>query len=280
MTANAILDAKGQMRPHPDLAAGKKIKELGQSLMEILALDGYPVGVKLFGQDEPSDAENIERSGAEGARENMRFCQALMKARRGEMSYISRDNLACPAAAKAFGFRELPEGLKSGKALCGFGITLIDDVGRKMFENMPHLEMNQISYIKVYPLPKAEDVPDVVIIEDEVEKLMWVVLSYLHGRGGERVTASTSVLQAACVDSTIIPYKDGRLNYSLGCYGCREATDIKLGESIIGFPIGDLEKIVSHLQYLSKKAMPASRSKTAYSHLISKERSQCYGTRR
>lgn len=238
-----------------------KIKELGQTLMETLELDGYPVGVKLVEREKELINEDQEK---------MRYCQALMTARRGETRYINKENITCPAAARAFGFRELPEGLKSGKGLVGFGITSADEVGKKMFENMPSLEMNQISYIKAYPLPKAEDVPDVIVIEDEVEKLMWIVLSYLHSRGGNRIIGSTAVLQAACVDSTVIPYKKGRMNYSFGCYGCRDATDIKPSEAIMGFPVSDLEMLVTHLQYLSKKAMPNSRSKKAYSNLKTK----------
>ncbi len=231
-----------------------EINEMGKSLKNILKLDGYPVGVKLV-KNSPNIKKNPEK---------MRYCQAIMKARRGEKVYINKDNLVCPSASRAFGFRELPEGLKSGKGLTCFGIISADEVGKKMFENMPYLEMNQINHINVYPLTESDDVPDVIIVEDEVEKLMWIILSYLHYKRGERITGSTAVLQAACVDSTIIPYKEDRLNYSFGCYGCRDATDIKPSEAIIGFPANELKIIVEHLNYLSEKAMPNSRSKKTY----------------
>ena len=55
--------------------------------------------------------------------ERHRYCQALMKARRGERVILEADTLACPAAAKAFGFKPLPEGLQTGKGLAGFGIV-------------------------------------------------------------------------------------------------------------------------------------------------------------
>lgn len=66
-----------------------------------------------------------------------RYCQALMKARHGEIVSLDASGIACPAAAAAFGFRPLPEGLKSGQGLVGFGIVSDPEVGRKMFENMP-----------------------------------------------------------------------------------------------------------------------------------------------
>ncbi|HOL41571.1 MAG TPA: DUF169 domain-containing protein [Methanospirillum sp.] len=49
----------------------------------------------------------------------MRFCQGLMRARHGEIS-ITRENITCPGAARAFGFKPLPEPLRTGKRLIGF----------------------------------------------------------------------------------------------------------------------------------------------------------------
>ncbi|MDT8357593.1 MAG: DUF169 domain-containing protein, partial [Methanomicrobiaceae archaeon] len=119
--------------------------------------------------------------------------------------------------------------------LIGFGITAEESVGRQMFAGMKTFEPGEIVQLDVFPLEVAESEPDIVVVEDEVEKLMWIVLAYMHARGGERVTGSTAVLQATCVDATIIPYVEDRLNYGFGCYGCRDATDMGPGEAIVGF---------------------------------------------
>jgi len=89
--------------------------------------------------------------------------------------------------------------------------------------------------------------PDLVVVEDEVEKLMWLILSYMHAQGGERVHSSTAVLQATCVDSTVIPYLEKMLNFSFGCYGCRDATDMAHGEAMLGFPASYLPDISSSI---------------------------------
>ena len=34
------------------------------------------------------------------------------------------------------------------------------------------------------PLAEFSELPDVVIVEDEVEKLMWIALAYLNDKGG------------------------------------------------------------------------------------------------
>lgn len=237
----------------------EEIRKSGQRMKEILGLHGSPIGVRILRkgkEDQPHEP---------CTEEHMRFCQALMRARHGKRTVICKENLECPAAARAFGFRPLPEPLKTGKGLVGFGITSEETVGQRMFSGMTVFDEGNIDRIEVFPLEEARKEPDVVVVEDEVEKLMWIVLASMHSHGGERVCGSTAVLQATCVDATIIPYKEHRLNFNFGCYGCRDATDIGPGEAILGFPIDELPAIIIHLEYLNKKALPHSRGKHALS---------------
>ena len=223
-------------------------------LKDLLGLFGSPIGVTIDQSSSPNQTDQ---------KIPMRFCQGLMRARHGEKSTITGENLTCPAAARAFGFKPLPEPLRTGKGLIGFGIVSDEKVAQQMFEGMTTLPPGSVKQLETFPLDMAENVPDIIIIEDEPEKLMWVALSYLHAHGGKRVQGSTAILQATCVDSCIIPFLENRMNYGLGCYGCRDATDMDPGEAIIGFPADDLDAIVAHLEYLERKAMPHSREKHA-----------------
>ena len=196
-----------------------QIQDYGARMISILGLHSQLVGVRLVPGNGrvPPEAERLSQH---------RYCQALMRARRGRDVVLDKEGISCPAAATAFGFHLLPKGLQSGQGLVGFGIVSDNAVGRKMFTDMPRLDPDKIALLHLFPLEKAEYVPDLVVVEDEVEKLMWIVLSYLHAKGGARVQSSTAVLQATCVDSTIIPFLENRLNFGYGCYGCRDATDI------------------------------------------------------
>jgi len=196
-----------------------------------------------------------------------RYCQALMRARRGESVRLEPDELACPAAASAFGFRPLPAQLASGKGLVGFGIADHESTGQRMFEGMTRLAAGEIGGIAACPLVAAPRIPDVVIVEARPEPVMWLVLADLILAGGARRHADTAVLQAACVDSTIIPYREGRLNFALGCYGCRESTDLEAAEMVVGFPGSHLDGLLGALRYLGDKAVPRSRAKAAFYHL-------------
>lgn len=234
-------------------------RERARELKSILCLGSYPVGVILDDGARPV-TNSVLAAGH-------RYCQALMRARGGEVVTLDAEAIACPAAARAFGFKALPEGLRTGKGLVSFGIVSNPDVGRAMFEGMPRLKEGTVKRIHLFPVERSEQLPDVVVVEDEVERLMWIVLASLHAAGGERVRSDTAVLQAACVDATIVPFAENRPNMSFGCYGCRDATDVRGGEALIGFPVRLLGPITEHLAYLGGKAMPQSREKGAYAHL-------------
>ena len=105
---------------------------------------------------------------------------------------------------------------------------------------------------------------DGVVLEGRPESLMWLALADLNRVGGKRRRGDTAVLQATCVDATIIPHVEQRLSFSLGCYGCREATDMGTEETILGFPGAFLEGLVAALERLSQKAVGRSRAKAAF----------------
>ena len=240
------------------------VKEAGKKLKVILGLSTSPVGVRLIVHPEPISKQAIRL-------QQHRYCQALMKARHGEKVTLDAEGIACPAAAAAFGFKLLPEGLKSGKGLMGFGITKEEATGKTMFEGMTTLPQGELKAMYLFPLEQAEIEPDVVVLEDETEKLMWIALAQLNAQFGKRVTSSTAILQATCVDATLIPYIEQKLNLSFGCYGCRDATDIGHNETVLGFPFKDFQLIYDYLLHLNLKAIPNSRGKNALTILKKKD---------
>ena len=234
-------------------------------LVEILGIDTEPVAVFLLGSESPLPAASLKKVTGH------RYCQLLMRARHGESVALAPEELACPAAAAAFGFRPLPEGLATGKGLVGFGIVDNPLTGRRMFDGMPRLEPGRVTLIAAAPLSAVQAIPDVVVVEGPPEALMWIALADLNLASGERRRGDTAVLQATCVDATIIPYIEQRLNFSLGCYGCREATDLGPHESVLGFPGARLEPLLAALESLANKAVGRSRAKAVYQSFNNKE---------
>jgi len=242
----------------------KNIHSDAKKVKLILGLSTLMVGVKFLFSDEeiPKQIEKLH---------GHRYCQALMKARHGKHVVLDAEGIACPAAATAFGFKTLPEGLKTGKGLVGFGIVEEEATGKNMFEGMTTLPHGKLKALYLFPLETANIEPDIVVVEDETEKLMWIALANLNVKGGQRVESSTAILQATCVDATLIPFVEQKFNLSMGCYGCRDATDICPNETVLGFPFKDFDAIVKSLEFLNQKAIPNSRGKNALAMLKRKE---------
>lgn len=240
------------------------IQSYTNRVKEILGLTSSLVGVK-FIFSEQKIPDNIKKLSGH------RYCQALMKARHGKHVILDAEGIACPAAAAAFGFKPLPEGLKTGKGLVGFGIVNEEATGKAMFEGMAGLPPGKLKALYLFPLETAETEPDIVVAEDETEKLMWIALANLNIKGGQRIESNTAILQATCVDATTIPYLEQKFNMSMGCYGCRDATDIQPNETVLGFPFKDFKAIAENLEFLNQKAIPNSRGKNAYAMLKRKE---------
>jgi len=230
-------------------------------LKDILGLKYEPVAVKFF--EQPIRLEGFELPS------DRRYCQILMGVREGRKYLLSADNIACPAAAWAFGFKEPPAKLSSGEMPAAMGIFASPGAAVNTLSTMSRLEMGKYKMAACCPLGEAPFEPDVVVIESDVEYLMWVALARVFEIGG-RLNFDTAILQATCVDCTVKPFLSQQMNATLGCYGCREATDLAEGEAVMGFPIKDLDMIVRSLEKLNERAIPRVRGKTVYKALLNR----------
>lgn len=231
-----------------------KYKEISEVIKQSVGLEYEPVGIKFY-ETAPSNEVAIA--------DDHRLCQLVMRARKGESLILTKDEISCPAAAAALGFKPLPKNLQDGTMLQGYGIFRDKEAAIKVMNEMPRLEMGIYEAIAAKPLKDWDENPDVIVIEDEVEKLMWIALAYLNEEGG-RLNMSTSILQAVCVDSVVLPFKSQKINMSFGCYGCRDATDAKPNEAILGIPFSKLDMTVENIKYLKSKAIDRSRAKQVY----------------
>jgi len=228
----------------------------------ILGLIREPIAVKFF-------EKWVDLDGFKLLSER-RFCQVLTGAREGRKLLLTADNIACPAAAWALGFKEPPAKLSSGEMPAAMGIFGSPAAAKNTLDTMPRLKMGKYKMVACCPLGEATFEPDVIVVESSVEHLMWIALASVFNSGG-RLSFDTAILQATCVDCTVTPFLRQELNATLGCYGCREATDLADSETVLGFPASQLDKIVASLEKLNEKAIPRVRGKTVYRALMARE---------
>jgi uncharacterized protein (DUF169 family) len=239
------------------------LKELSSELKQMLGLKWEPIAVKLITKEDHDTLPD------ESSR-RLRYCQLLMEAKKGRSLLLTAKSISCPAAASALGFLPLPEKIVSGEMLKALGLFASNEAAAKTMREMPRLELGKYTAVAAAPLKTASFRPDVIVIEATPEQIMWINLASLHRSGG-RLEFSSAVFQACCIDVTAIPCATKKVNVSLGCYGCRDSTDIADEECLIGIPLQLLPEIVDSLRELSKKAIPTARRKSIYANLTKQE---------
>lgn len=134
-----------------------KYQALSSKMRDILGLKYSPVGVKFVKPEEslPSDADILSKKS--------RYCQFLMRARKGEVLALTPENLACPAAYAAFGFGPLPEKISSGEMLSTLGLYADKGAAAEAMRTMPRLGSKSVSAVTTGSLDKIQFGPDVVL---------------------------------------------------------------------------------------------------------------------
>lgn len=232
--------------------------EESRLLREVLGLERSPVGVKFLAAE--TGKSWMKDYLAEG---KIHYCQALMQAGHGHKLAVNADRLNCAPAQAGFGFRSLPPKISSGENHVQAGVFGTTEAAAKVFAGMIHMESGSCEHILLAPLEVVDFTPDVVVLIAEPESAMWLVLSAIH-TSGNRAHFNTAVVQAACVDASIMPYLQQEVNISLGCIGCRSSTDIKTTEMFIGIPGGQLSMVLENFKKLSNKLIYKNREKLGY----------------
>jgi uncharacterized protein (DUF169 family) len=129
-----------------------------------------------------------------------------------------------------------------------------------MITERPRLAPRSIQATLATPLAQAVLPPDVVAVIAQPEQMMWLCMaaSFYTGR---RFEFKVSGYNAQCVETTLYPYTSGKINISLGCYGCRASSDIGDDLMFMGIPRGEMPGLIEGLEALGKKAIPDARAK-------------------
>ena len=224
-----------------------------ESLSLTLRLRWSPVAVSLIPNGEPLPDVPVPR-------QRLRYCQALMAARRGGSFLMPAKCHACPDGTAILGLTEIPPKLASGELYLLFEKLGSVEAAQRMIAERPHLEPRSVAATLVAPLKKAAYPADVVAIIAQPEQVMWLSMSTSFFTG-ERFEFHMSGYNAQCVETTLYPYTTGRPNASLGCYGCRASSDVSDDLMFLGIPVARMPEVIAGLESLGEKAIPDSRAK-------------------
>lgn len=222
-------------------------------IMEKLGLRWQPVAVGLIDKDELLPDVPMPP-------ENLRFCQAMMAARRGASILMPPHKHSCPDGTSIFGMTGVPEKLATGEIYVLFHKLDTAEAAAQMVAERPTLPPHSRRATYVAPLDKTVREPEVVVFTGTPEQMMWLCMSMSYYTG-HRFDFHASGYNSMCVEAVLIPLRDGEPNITFGCYGCRAASDIGEDMMFMGIPTDKLPTVVQGLTELAKKAIPHSRMK-------------------
>ena len=155
---------------------------------------------------------------------------------------------------------EIPPKLASGELYLRFGKLDSIEAARQMVKERPCLSSRSTRATLVAPLANTVNTPDVIVVVANPEQMMWLCMAASYW-SGQRFDFKVSGYNALCVETTVIPLTTGKINISLGCYGCRGSSDISDDQMFMGIPLSQMPMVIQGLGQLSKKAIPDSRAK-------------------
>ena len=222
-------------------------------IMEKLDLRWRPVAVGLIDKDELLPDVPIPS-------ENLRFCQAMMAARRGACILMPPFRHSCPDGTSIFGMTGVPEKLATGEIYVLFHKLETAEAAAQMVAERPTLPEKSRRATYVAPLSRTVREPEVVVFTGTPEQMMWLCMSMSYYTG-HRFEFHASGYNSMCVEAVLYPLMTGEPNITFGCYGCRAASDVGEDMMFMGIPTSKLPTVVKGLTELARKAIPDSRMK-------------------
>ena len=222
-------------------------------IMEKLDLRWQPVAVSLIDKDEPLPDVPMPP-------ENLRFCQAMMAARRGASILMPPHKHSCPDGTSIFGMTGVPEKLATGEIYVLFHKVVNAEAAARMVAERPTLPPKSRRATYVAPLNKTVREPEVVVLTGTPEQMMWLCMSMSY-YSGHRHDFHASGFNSMCVEAVLLPMANDEPNITFGCYGCRAASDIGEDMMFMGVPTHLLPTIAQGLTELAKRVIPDSRNK-------------------
>ncbi len=231
-----------------------------RTLEEVLGLRSKPVAISLLRAGEPVPHVPLPAV-------RLRYCQALIMARRGASVLMPASAHSCPDGASILGLGKVPRKLATGEIYVQLGKLASREAAARMVRERPALPEGSTRATLLAPLERAVARPDVIAVIAPPETMMWLSMASTY-RTGKRSNFQMSGYNAQCVETTLIPYTTGEMNTSLGCYGCRAISELGEEMMFMGIPLAGMPGLIDGLRHLGKKAIRDCRAKVYLPPLV------------
>jgi uncharacterized protein (DUF169 family) len=226
----------------PELATA--LRSLDEAVSRYVRPDTFPLTIRMIRPGEPLPEGVKVPSQSMG--EQWIVCQSIGVARRyGWSIAVGRQDLICPLAAIAFGFRRPNPAYQGG--FVSIGMYCKDEQAASNLEASTwHFEPGAYEYVCIAPLSRANFEPDVIALYGNSAQVMRLVHASLYARGGRLVSTTSGRLD--CAELIIQTLNTGEPKVVLPCNGDRVFGMAQDYEMAFAFPWSWAAEIVRGLE--------------------------------
>lgn len=182
------------------------IKHL-KDVLERFNFETNPVGVK-FLNIKPSEIKPLDKI--------MDFCEMLREAQNGNSFYVTKDNFTC-IGPLILGMIENEPIFEQGRVGPKLGVFKEDRANRRIYQYLPRLPRNSVTYVLFSPMEKMNYEPDLMVILATVEQAEIILRAKSYTTGEPWSAKGTPV--AGCAWAFIYPYLTGDINFTVTGFG-------------------------------------------------------------
>ncbi len=231
--------------PAPLLAG---LASLDEALGRYVRPDTFPLGVRMLAPGEPVP-EGV-RVPSRDLGEQWIVCQSIGIARRyGWSIAVGKEDVICPLAAVAFGFRRGNARTDAGEAAPGMYCSE-PEAAASLESSTWKFEPLRYERLCIAPLSRLSFEPEVVIVYGNSAQVMRLVNAALHARGGRIESSFGGRLD--CAELVIQVMRTGEPKVVLPCNGDRVFGMAQDSEMAFSFPAERAPEIVRGLEATHK----------------------------
>lgn len=220
------------------------LKRLDTALARYVRPGSFPLAVR-FLRDGDEYSERTRRPKRD-LETQVAICQTFSMARRyGWQIAVGEEDINCPLALTAFGFRKDTESYSCGE-MCAGMFTETKSAGINTEAEVPRFSFHQYKYILAAPLARADFQPHVYLIYGNSAQVMRLLTAVLYKKGGYLTSKFSGRLD--CADICIETMKSNQAQIILPCYGDRVFGQTQDDEMAISIPAGTEEDIIAGLE--------------------------------
>jgi uncharacterized protein (DUF169 family) len=216
------------------------LTDFDRALHQHLRPDTFPLAVRMVkeGESLPERTKRLK----ETLGHQVAVCQAFSIARRyGWQVAVGEEDIDCPLALTAFGFKPETDSFTCGK-MCGGMFTETEQAGAKTEQEVPKFSFRQYQYILTAPIGRAGFEPHVYLVYGNSAQVMRLMTACLWKDGGYISSRFSGRLD--CADICIETMNTGCPQVILPCYGDRVFGQTQDYEMAFTIPAGQEKQVM------------------------------------